>query len=238
LILLLTGSRPIQSHLRVPGNKREKLLPFARHNTTDSVAINALAVVVASAITVFANAIKHHASKSRFAQILIHFSTSFERVVIEPPRLTKKAGRRTMIVVTRTWAYRLTNKPPVTHWRFFHYLGVWWGVQAQAISSPALPSDMMDGMPEPPMPIFVVIIAVLASAISTVVSCILTTLNRKPGVPYFPGDGENPNNIIFRPHQLTEAGLKARRWCLISIAVFMATILIIAPLVCWWCSPP
>ncbi len=36
------------------------------------------------------------------------------------------------------------------------------------------------------------------------------SLNRKPGVPFTDGY-QSPFNIIFRPHQLTEAGLEARR---------------------------
>jgi hypothetical protein len=44
--------------------------------------------------------------------------------------------------------------------------------------------------------------------------------NRKPGVPYFPGRWESPNNILFRPDQLSPAGLVARRRCFISLAVF------------------
>ncbi len=37
------------------------------------------------------------------------------------------------------------------------------------------------------------------------------TLNRKPGVPYFPGSFQTPYNIIFHPEQLTERGLQSRR---------------------------
>lgn len=47
------------------------------------------------------------------------------------------------------------------------------------------------------------------------------TLNRKPGVPYFPGNLQSPLNILFRPHQLTDAGKRARRNCFISVAVLL-----------------
>jgi hypothetical protein len=40
-----------------------------------------------------------------------------------------------------------------------------------------------------------------------------TVANRKEGVPLFPNWYESPFNIIFRPHQLTERGLIARRRC-------------------------
>jgi hypothetical protein len=46
------------------------------------------------------------------------------------------------------------------------------------------------------------------------------TLNRKPGVPYFPGGGQRPGNILLRPHELTEKGLEARRAYIKCLAVF------------------
>jgi hypothetical protein len=44
--------------------------------------------------------------------------------------------------------------------------------------------------------------------------------NRKEGVPIFPSWYESPFNILFRPHQLTERGLRARRLCLYGFAGF------------------
>jgi hypothetical protein len=46
------------------------------------------------------------------------------------------------------------------------------------------------------------------------------TVNRKPGVPYFPGRWGSPNNILFRPHQLSDVGLRARRRCFICLVCF------------------
>jgi hypothetical protein len=48
--------------------------------------------------------------------------------------------------------------------------------------------------------------------------------NRKEGVPLFPNWYESPGNIIFRPHQLTDRGLAARRWCIYGVVGFF---------VCW-----
>jgi hypothetical protein len=67
------------------------------------------------------------------------------------------------------------------------------------------------------------LIFVLAGA--AVFFLVKTTLNRKPGVPYFPGDAESPNNIVFRPHQLTAEGLKARRYFFGSWIAFVVTLI-------------
>jgi hypothetical protein len=55
----------------------------------------------------------------------------------------------------------------------------------------------------------------------TILFATIATLNRKPDVPYFPGGFEKPSNILFRPHQLTEVGLQARKLCFISMACFL-----------------
>ena len=49
-----------------------------------------------------------------------------------------------------------------------------------------------------------------------------TVANRKPGVPLFPNWWESPFNILFRPSQLTETGLSARRWCFYGGVGFLA----------------
>ena len=59
----------------------------------------------------------------------------------------------------------------------------------------------------------------LASVILSFIYATKATLNRKLGEPYFPGDGENPNNVLFRPSQLNEAGLKARKNCFRCLAM-------------------
>jgi len=46
--------------------------------------------------------------------------------------------------------------------------------------------------------------------------------HRKAGVPIFPNWYESPFNILFRPAQLTERGLAARRWFFYGIAGFVA----------------
>ena len=51
------------------------------------------------------------------------------------------------------------------------------------------------------------------------------TLNRKPGVPFAPG-GQWAGNIVLRPQQLTDKGLKARKRYIIWLCVFMCTLLL------------
>ena len=60
------------------------------------------------------------------------------------------------------------------------------------------------------------------------------THNRKEGVPYYPGDGQSPNNIMDRAHQLTDKGLKARKnyyicqrilWCTIAGLILIQLLL-------------
>jgi hypothetical protein len=46
--------------------------------------------------------------------------------------------------------------------------------------------------------------------------------HRKPGVPLFPNWFESPFNIVFRPLDLTDVGLKARRKVLIGFCGFLA----------------
>ena len=51
-----------------------------------------------------------------------------------------------------------------------------------------------------------------------------TIMNRKPGVPFFPGNQESPGNVLFRPHQLTEKGLWARKQFFIWLSIFVGTL--------------
>jgi hypothetical protein len=60
------------------------------------------------------------------------------------------------------------------------------------------------------------------------------TVNRKPGVPYWPGNQENPNNILFRPQLLTEKGLRARRNCFVWFGVFLVTLAIFGVIYIWY----
>jgi hypothetical protein len=53
---------------------------------------------------------------------------------------------------------------------------------------------------------------------------ILAMLNRKPGVPFFPR-GED-HNVLFRPDQLTDAGLKARNNCFNCLKVMFCVFLL------------
>ncbi len=57
-----------------------------------------------------------------------------------------------------------------------------------------------------------------------VINMFRTVANRKPDVPLFPSWWQSPFNILFRPSQLTERGLSARRWCFYALA---------GSLVCW-----
>ena len=61
---------------------------------------------------------------------------------------------------------------------------------------------------------FALFLAAFASWVIVLVNMFRMVANRKPGVPLFPGGLQSPFNIVFRPHQLTEAGLRARRLCL------------------------
>jgi hypothetical protein len=51
---------------------------------------------------------------------------------------------------------------------------------------------------------------------------IVMVRNREPDVPRLPGDG--PLNFVFRPGQLTEKGLKARKLCIICLIVMLAAL--------------
>jgi hypothetical protein len=51
------------------------------------------------------------------------------------------------------------------------------------------------------------------------------TRNRKPDVPLSEG-GQAPGNIVFRPHQLTGAGLAARKKFILWISVFLGTLVL------------
>jgi hypothetical protein len=72
---------------------------------------------------------------------------------------------------------------------------------------------------------FSTMLVLLVSFFSSWYYLIKTTLNRKPGVPFSEG-GQSPNNIVFRPHQLTKAGLDARKKFIIWISVFLGTLLL------------
>ena len=50
--------------------------------------------------------------------------------------------------------------------------------------------------------------------------------NRKPDVQLYPD--EKPWNIHFRPHQLTEKGLKARKSHFICLAIMLSTFAIVS----------
>lgn len=72
-----------------------------------------------------------------------------------------------------------------------------------------------------------VLSATLVSFVSFFFSCyylVKTSLNRRPGVP-FSDRGQSPYNIVFRPHQLTEAGLKSRRKFIFWITLLVCTLL-------------
>jgi hypothetical protein len=45
--------------------------------------------------------------------------------------------------------------------------------------------------------------------------------NRKPGVPYHLSGMESPNNILFKPHLLTDQGLVARKNCFRCLSVWL-----------------
>jgi hypothetical protein len=60
------------------------------------------------------------------------------------------------------------------------------------------------------------------------------TLNRKPGVPYFPGGGERPGNVLFRPTQLTDKGLKARKLSFKYTLIALSTMALIGLLSIVW----
>ena len=53
---------------------------------------------------------------------------------------------------------------------------------------------------------------------------IVATINRKPGVPYFPR-GED-HHVLFRPDQLTSARLKARKSRFNCLAVMLGAFLL------------
>ena len=57
-----------------------------------------------------------------------------------------------------------------------------------------------------------------------VINMFRAVANRKPDVPVFPNWWESPFNIIYRPCQLTERGLSARRWYFYGLVGFI---------VCW-----
>ena len=67
-------------------------------------------------------------------------------------------------------------------------------------------------------------LAMLGALVSWFVATInmfRTVANRKEGVPLFPHWHESPWNILFRPHQLTERGLTARRRCFQGVVGFL-----------------
>jgi hypothetical protein len=60
----------------------------------------------------------------------------------------------------------------------------------------------------------------------TFVNLVLMTLRRKPGVPYMRGLLDSPNNIIFRPWDLTDSGLRARRRVFVGLLGFAVSLAI------------
>src|SRR5947208_2891465 len=79
-----------------------------------------------------------------------------------------------------------------------------------------------------------VFIALFGGVISYFYFATQATLNRKPGVPYFPGNWQSPTTILFRPEQLTEAGLRARRRCIASVIVVVLAWTLGIVLGIWW----
>lgn len=48
---------------------------------------------------------------------------------------------------------------------------------------------------------------------------------RKPGIKRWQGMGGNPFNLLLQPHNLTDAGLIARRRCFYSVCGFVGAVL-------------
>jgi hypothetical protein len=61
----------------------------------------------------------------------------------------------------------------------------------------------------------------LLSWLMGMVNSFVMIANRKEGVPLFPTRWESPVYIIFRPANLTERGLQARRRCIWGIVGFV-----------------
>jgi hypothetical protein len=61
-----------------------------------------------------------------------------------------------------------------------------------------------------------------------VVNMFRTVANRKPDVPLFPNWWESPFNILFRPSQLTDRGLSARRCCVDGSLGFLVCLVVAA----------
>jgi hypothetical protein len=70
-------------------------------------------------------------------------------------------------------------------------------------------------------------IGAIASWFIAVVNVFRTVANRREGVPLFPIWFESPFNILFRPAQLTDRGLIARRRCFYGVIGFVLSILIV-----------
>lgn len=64
----------------------------------------------------------------------------------------------------------------------------------------------------------------LASTFSTAFFAVQTTLHRKQGVPYFPGNFGRPYNILLHPDRLTAKGLLARRMCIGSFCIVVCSL--------------
>lgn len=68
-----------------------------------------------------------------------------------------------------------------------------------------------------------VLIAAFVCWLTAVVNMCLAVKYRKPDLPLFPdGMFGNPFNILFRPRDLTDRGLLARRRCFLGVAGFFA----------------
>jgi hypothetical protein len=67
----------------------------------------------------------------------------------------------------------------------------------------------------------VAFLCAFSSWVIATVNMFRTVANRKDGVPLFPNWYESSFNILFRPSQLTDRGLSARRWCFYGVAGFI-----------------
>jgi hypothetical protein len=69
-------------------------------------------------------------------------------------------------------------------------------------------------------------VAAVVSWFVAAVSMFRMVANRKEGVPLFPAWYESPVNLVFRPRNLTDRGLSARRWLFYGFIGFIACLLL------------
>ena len=65
----------------------------------------------------------------------------------------------------------------------------------------------------------------MACVATAFVNMILMSRRRKPGVPYMRHLMDSPYNIMFRPEDLTDSGLRARRrifWAIVGFCLCIA----------------